>query len=111
MTLGIVSARGRMLDSMRESPSGGYFTAADLIQTDAAINPGNSGGPLLNLNGEVIGINRAIRTNGEDGVSTLSNSGIGFAVPVDVVKRVAPYLIENGQLRLSLSWASSAVKN
>ena len=96
MTLGIVSARGRMLDSMRESPSGGYFTAADLIQTDAAINPGNSGGPLLNLNGEVIGINRAIRTNGEDGVSTLSNSGIGFAVPVDVVKRVAPYLIANG---------------
>lgn len=97
MTLGIVSARGRMLDSMRESPSGGYFTAADLIQTDAAINPGNSGGPLLNLDGEVIGINRAIRTNGEDGVSTLSNSGIGFAVPVDVVKRVTPYLIENGQ--------------
>jgi len=96
MTLGIVSARGRMLDSMRESPSGGYFTAADLIQTDAAINPGNSGGPLLNLQGEVIGINRAIRTNGEDGVSTLSNSGIGFAVPVDVVKRVTPYLIANG---------------
>jgi S1-C subfamily serine protease len=96
MTLGIVSARGRLLDSMREAPSGGYFTAADLIQTDAAINPGNSGGPLLNLNGEVIGINRAIRTNGEDGVSTLSNSGIGFAVPIDVVKRVTPYLIENG---------------
>ncbi len=96
MTLGIVSARGRMLDSMRESPSGGYFTAADLIQTDAAINPGNSGGPLLNLNGEVIGINRAIRTNGEDGVSTLSNSGIGFAVPIDVVKRVTPDLIANG---------------
>jgi 2-alkenal reductase len=96
MTLGIVSARGRMLDSMRESPSGGYFTAADLIQTDAAINPGNSGGPLLNLQGEVIGINRAIRTNGEDGVSTLSNSGIGFAVPIDVVNRVTPYLIANG---------------
>jgi len=97
MTLGIVSARGRMLDSMRESPSGGYFTSADLIQTDASINPGNSGGPLLNLKGEVIGINRAIRTNGEDGVSTLSNSGIGFAVPVDVVKRVAPYLISEGK--------------
>ncbi|MDK2981900.1 MAG: hypothetical protein PWQ55_2247 [Chloroflexota bacterium] len=96
MTLGIVSARGRMLESMRESPSGGYFTAADLIQTDAAINPGNSGGPLLNLQGEVIGVNRAIRTNGEDGVSTLSNSGIGFAVPVDVIKRVTPYLIADG---------------
>lgn len=97
MTVGIVSARGRMLESLRESPSGGYFSSADLIQTDAAINPGNSGGPLLNLNGEVIGINRAIRIDGEDGVSTLYNSGVGFAVPIDVVKRVTPYLIEFGK--------------
>ncbi len=97
MTVGIVSARGRMLESMREAPSGGYFTASDLIQTDAAINPGNSGGPLLDLNGEVIGINRAIRTDGGDGVATLANSGIGFAVPIDIVKRVAPYLIQNGK--------------
>jgi S1-C subfamily serine protease len=97
MTVGIVSARGRMLESLRESTSGGYFSSADLIQTDAAINPGNSGGPLLNLNGEVIGINRAIRIDGEDGVSTLYNSGVGFAVPVDVVKRVTPYLIEFGK--------------
>ncbi len=97
MTVGIVSARGRLLESMRESTVGSNFSSADLIQTDAAINPGNSGGPLLNLNGEVIGINRAIRTNGEDGVLTLSNSGIGFAVPIDIVKRVTPYLIENGK--------------
>ena len=96
MTVGIVSARGRLLESMREASTGSNFSSADLIQTDAAINPGNSGGPLLNLNGEVIGINRAIRTNGEDGVLTLSNSGIGFAVPIDIVKRVTPYLIENG---------------
>jgi len=96
MTVGIVSARGRMLESMREAPSGGYFTASDLVQTDAAINPGNSGGPLLNLSGEVIGINRAIRTNGDDGVSTLTNSGIGFAVPIDIVKRVVPFLIRDG---------------
>ena len=96
MTVGIVSARGRLLESMRETSLGSNFSSADLIQTDAAINPGNSGGPLLNLNGEVIGINRAIRTNGEDGVFTLSNSGIGFAVPIDIVKRVTPYLIENG---------------
>jgi 2-alkenal reductase len=67
-----------------------------LIQTDAAINPGNSGGPLFNLNGEVIGISRAIRTNGDDGVATLANSGIGFAVPIDIVKRVTPYLIRDG---------------
>ena len=96
MTVGIVSARGRLLESLRAAPSGGFFTAPDLIQTDAAINPGNSGGPLLNMNGEVIGINRAIRTN-EEGNGALSNSGIGFAVPIDIVKRVVPYLIRDGK--------------
>jgi len=84
------------LESLRAAPSGGFFTAPDLIQTDAAINPGNSGGPLLNMNGEVIGINRAIRTN-EEGNGALSNSGIGFAVPIDIVKRVVPYLIRDGR--------------
>ena len=96
MTVGIVSARGRLLESLRVAPSGGFFTAPDLIQTDAAINPGNSGGPLLNMNGEVIGINRAIRTN-EEGNGALSNSGIGFAVPIDIIKRVVPYLIRDGK--------------
>ena len=96
MTVGIVSARGRLLESLRAAPSGGFFTAPDLIQTDAAINPGNSGGPLLNMNGEVIGINRAIRTS-EEGNGALSNSGIGFAVPIDIVKRVVPYLIRDGR--------------
>ena len=97
MTIGIVSARGRLLDSMREAPSGFYFSAADLIQTDAAINLGNSGGPLLNLSGEVIGINRAIRTNGDQTSGQVYNSGIGFAVPIDIVKRVTPYLIRDGK--------------
>jgi len=96
MTVGIVSARGRLLESMRSAPGGFYFSAADLIQTDAAINPGNSGGPLLNLNGEVIGINRAIRTNSGEGSSVLANTGIGFAVPIDIARRVAPYLIRDG---------------
>lgn len=96
MTVGIVSARGRLLNSLRAAPSGGFFTAPDLIQTDAAINPGNSGGPLLNLDGEVIGINRAIRTD-ESGNGTISNTGIGFAVPIDIVKRVVPYLIRDGK--------------
>ncbi len=95
MTVGIVSARGRLLESMRTSTSGGSFSAADLIQTDAAINPGNSGGPLLNLQGEVIGINRAIRTEG-DLDSGIFNSGIGFVVPIDIVKRVVPFLIRDG---------------
>jgi len=96
MTVGIVSARGRLLESLRAAPSGGFFTAPDLIQTDAAINPGNSGGPLLNMSGEVIGINRAIRTS-EEGNGMLSNSGIGFAVPIDIVKRVVPFLIRDGK--------------
>lgn len=96
MTTGIVSSLGRSLDSLNASPGGQLFTAGDLIQTDAAINPGNSGGPLLNMRGEVVGVNRAIRTFNfnEDG-DTL-NSGIGFAVSVNIVKRVAPSLIANG---------------
>ena len=96
MTVGIVSAKGRMQPSMRESPSGKFFSSADLIQTDAAINPGNSGGPLINLAGEVIGINRAIQTNGNGNTGILSNSGIGFAVPIDIVKQVVPFLIRDG---------------
>lgn len=96
MTLGIVSARGRTLDSLRQSQEGGNFVAGGIIQTDAAINPGNSGGPLLNLQGEVIGINRAIRTDTSTTTGEPTNSGIGFAVPVNIVKRVAPVLIEKG---------------
>ncbi len=97
MTVGIVSALGRTLESMRTAPGGGTFSSGDLIQTDAAINPGNSGGPLLNLNGEVIGINRAIRTTSETTLGSPVNSGIGFAVPVDMVRKVIPELIRSGK--------------
>jgi S1-C subfamily serine protease len=95
MTVGIVSAKGRTLESLREAPTGGFFTAGAAIQTDAAINPGNSGGPLLNLKGEVVGINRAIISTSSTGEST--NVGVGFAVNVDIVKRVVPELISNGK--------------
>ncbi len=96
MTVGIVSAKGRVLESLNASPGGRPFSAGDIIQTDAAINPGNSGGPLLNLEGEVIGINRAIRTENFTAGGDPVNTGIGFAISVDILKRVAPSLIENG---------------
>ena len=97
MTVGIVSAKGRTLESEHLSPNGTtYYSAGDMIQTDAAINPGNSGGPLLNMNGEVIGVNRAIVSTNSLLGGTPSSSGIGFTVPVNIVKRVVPSLIKNG---------------
>jgi len=97
MTTGIISALGRTLDSARDAPSGGFFTAGDIIQTDAAINPGNSGGPLFNLNGEVIAVNRAIRTTNFTDTGEPINSGIGFAIAINIVKRVVPVLIAEGK--------------
>ncbi len=97
MTTGVISALGRTLESQRDAPNGGFFTAGDIIQTDAAINPGNSGGPLFNLNGEVIGVNRAIRTENFTGTGEPVNSGIGFAIAINIVKRVTPVLIAEGQ--------------
>jgi 2-alkenal reductase len=96
MTTGIISSLGRTLESINTAESGQTFTAGGIIQTDAAINPGNSGGPLLNLNGEVIGINRAIRTFSVTDSNEPANSGIGFAISVNILKRVAPALIADG---------------
>jgi S1-C subfamily serine protease len=84
LTVGVVSALGRVIQSPDESFIG------EIIQTDAAINPGNSGGPLLNLSGQVIGVNTAIFSPSE------ASAGIGFAVPVDTVRQVVPALIERG---------------
>ena len=85
MTTGIISQTGRLLPNQDLG-----FSIPDVIQTDAAINPGNSGGPLLNIQGEVIGINTAIKTN------TGEFSGIGFAIPSSAIKRIIPELIEKG---------------
>jgi 2-alkenal reductase len=90
MTIGIVSGLGRTLESVRTTESGA-FSAPDIIQTDAAINRGNSGGPLLNLQGEVIGVNKALESE------TGFNAGIGFAVASNTVKQVIPYLIKDGK--------------
>ncbi|MHC1564586.1 MAG: S1C family serine protease [Candidatus Hecatellaceae archaeon] len=84
MTLGIVSQLGRLLKA-----PGGYLIV-DVIQTDAAVNPGNSGGPLLNLKGEVVGVNTAIVS------PTGAFAGIGFAIPSNTVKIVVPDLIAKG---------------
>lgn len=98
MTTGIVSALGRSMPSGHSSaPGGGLFSASDIIQTDAALNPGNSGGPLINLSGEVVGVNQAIRTNSATTSGEPVNSGIGFAISINIVKRVVPSLIANGK--------------
>ncbi len=97
LTSGVISSLGRTLPSLHEAPGGNsYYTAGGIIQTDAAINPGNSGGPLLNLNGDVIGVNVAIQSSTFDDTGQPINSGIGFTIPINIVKRVVPHLIADG---------------
>jgi 2-alkenal reductase len=97
MTSGIISALGRTIESLHFAPGGGAFSTGNIIQTDAAINPGNSGGPLINLNGEVIGINSAISTNNINITGQPVNSGLGFAISIDTAKNVVPDLIQYGK--------------
>ena len=86
LTVGVVSALGREIKSITNR------TIKNVIQTDAAINPGNSGGPLLNSNGQLVGVNTAIYS------PTGASAGIGFAIPVNAVKVIIPQLIEHGKL-------------
>lgn len=85
ITSGIVSQLGRLLD-----PPNSSFSIPNVIQTDTPINPGNSGGPLLNMQGEVIGINTAIQSE------TGEFSGVGFSIPSNTMKRIVPVLIQTG---------------
>ena len=87
MTSGIVSQLERLL------PSESGFSIPDIIQTDAAINPGNSGGPLLNMHGEVVGINTAIQS------ATGEFTGVGFSIPSQTVSKIVPMLIEEGEYK------------
>jgi 2-alkenal reductase len=89
MTTGIISALNRSIRGLNN------YSIGSVIQTDAAINPGNSGGPLLNLQGQVIGVNSQIISR------TSSNSGIGFAIPSNLVSRVVRQLIEDGTVDYS----------
>jgi S1-C subfamily serine protease len=86
MTSGIISQMGRLL------PSAGY-SIPDVIQTDAAINPGNSGGPLLNMRGDIVGINTAIQS------TTGEFTGVGFAIPSQTVAKIVPTLISEGEYK------------
>jgi serine protease Do len=89
VTAGIVSAKGRGLRGLSES----RYAIQDFIQTDAAINPGNSGGPLVNVRGEVIGINAAIASE------TGYYSGYGFAIPINLARTVMPQLVASGHVQ------------
>jgi serine protease Do len=89
VSAGILSAKGRTHDDVKGLDPSGYF---NFLQTDAAINQGNSGGPLLNLKGEVVGINAAIRANANN---------IGFAIPINMVKELLPILIREGKVTRS----------
>jgi putative serine protease PepD len=96
VTTGIVSALNRPVSTTGES--GNQNTVLDAIQTDAAINPGNSGGALVNMNGQLVGVNSAIATLGGDSPDAQSGSiGLGFAIPVDQAKRIADELIASGK--------------
>ena len=90
VTAGIISAKGRVL---------GQGPFDDFLQTDAAINPGNSGGPLVNMRGEVIGVNTAIVADGQ---------GIGFAIPVNMARKVYTELVARG--KVSRGWLGVSVQ-
>ena len=96
VTVGVVSYKGRPLPLAQQS------NPVDMIQTDASINPGNSGGPLLNLRGEVIGINTMIITRGLP-----QSAGVGFAVPINVAKDILPQLRDKG--RVTRGWMGVSI--
>jgi serine protease Do len=90
VTMGIVSAKGRRDLSLTADQS---VTNQDFMQTDAAINPGNSGGPLVDMNGNVVGINTAIASNSG------GNEGIGFSIPSNLVRHVFDQMVQHGKVQ------------
>lgn len=102
VTAGIVSAKGRDINILKSDPYTGISAIESFIQTDAAVNPGNSGGALVNVNGELIGINTAIQSN------TGSYTGYSFAIPVNIVKKVVNDLKEFGTVQRAFIGVSIA---
>ena len=97
VTSGIVSALNRPVRTGDSNPAGeSQSTVIDAIQTDAAINPGNSGGPLVNMRGEVVGINSAIASLGSSGGQS-GSIGLGFSIPIDQARSVADQLTKSGK--------------
>ncbi|MCY7395695.1 MAG: trypsin-like peptidase domain-containing protein [Nocardioides sp.] len=102
VTAGIVSSLNRPVTTGDSSNESSYINA---VQTDAAINPGNSGGPLVNLLGQVVGVNSAIATNG-GASSDAGNIGVGFAIPVEQVRITADQILKTGEARYPVIGAS-----
>jgi putative serine protease PepD len=96
VTAGIVSALDRPVTTGDEENKSSYINA---VQTDAAINPGNSGGPLVNLSGEVVGVNSAIATTGGALTGSGGNIGVGFAIPIEQVRITADQILRTGEAR------------
>jgi len=96
VTAGIVSALNRPVTTGDSSNQSSYINA---VQTDAAINPGNSGGPLVNLQGQVVGVNSAIATTGGTVQGEAGNIGVGFAIPIEQVKITADQILRTGEAR------------
>ena len=110
VTAGVVSALGRALPEPSDASGEPGALLYDLIQTDAAINPGNSGGPLVNLRGEVVGINTMVAAQAEPGVAA---QGIGFAIAIDTARPIAEQIVTTGRvvhpyLGVLYQWAGGA---
>jgi putative serine protease PepD len=102
LTTGVISATERNI----QAPDG--YSISGVLQTDAALNPGNSGGPLLNDRGEVIGVNSQIESSSGDGASQGANTGVGFAVPSNTVRKVIGALEEGGNVTHAYLGVSTA---
>jgi len=108
VTAGIVSALRRPVTTGSVTDEASYINA---VQTDAAINPGNSGGPLVNLRGQVVGVNSAIATNGGGLAGDAGNIGVGFAIPVEQVRITADQILKTGEARYPVIGAEVSTRD